>query len=129
MILGQDSETGWWTRGVGPDARFVLHYIHEVSECGGTGTGARLCDVHDKRGESPWSEWPLNWRDDRGIMEMIDPKTGIGHPTPAQVEYWAYARGFEQAGHEAIHGCDGGCAGAYDQVRWIGDGRRDSLED
>ena len=129
MILRQNPETGWWTEGTDGDEGFCLSFIHDISRCGGVGPDARLCDVHNKRGEKPWSEWPLNWRDDRGIMEMIDPESGIGHPTPAQVMYWVRARGVEDKAGASVHGCDGGCQGAYRQIRQIGGGKRDGIED
>ena len=67
---------------------------HDPAECKG-----RLCDIHNRRGDGPQSEWPLNWRQDRGILEVLCPH-GVGHPTPAQVE---------SDPDTATHGCDGCC--------------------
>ena len=104
MILTKDPETGWWIVTI---AGTHLQGTHNPSLCEG-----RLCDVHDRRGEEPWASWPLNWREDRAYMEMIDPQTGIGHPTPAQV---GYDRLTGQP-YASNHGCDGACYDAYDQA-------------
>lgn len=93
-----------------------LYRTHSESSCRG-----RLCDVHGRFGEEPWASWKRNFREDRGMMEMIDPRTGIGHPTPAQVAFWHELadRGVisrAMVGYEAAHGCDGGCARSYHQV-------------
>ena len=105
MILLQNPETGWWTEF--EDGETHLVNTHNPGACVGA-----LCDIHDRRGEEPWASWPLNWRDDRGYMEIIDPRTGIGHPSPAQSQH------DRRTGDAAasIHGCDGGCAGAHDQL-------------
>lgn len=96
MILEQDDETGWWVVSKEkPDYR--LTNLHDEGDCG------EYCDIHDRR--SPWdSHYPLNWRDDRGIMEFIC-SHGIGHPTHAQVLYQ------ERTGQSdaSIHGCCGCC--------------------
>lgn len=108
MILLQDEETGYWNM-IGANGAWALK-THTPDKCEG-----RLCDVHNRRGTEPWSNWPLNWRDDRGMMEVIDPETGIGHPTAAQAMYWATispSRAWYRA--EMTHGCDGGCVGLYD---------------
>lgn len=92
MILKQDSETGWWVVSkANPSVR--LTNLHDVSSCG------EYCDVHNRRHPAE-VEYPLNWRDDRGIMEYICP-CGIGHPTYAQKAY-NRSRGRE---YENIHGC------------------------
>ena len=108
MRIYQDQTTGFWmkTGTIGVD----LVNLHPESACEG-----RLCDVHNRRGEEPWASWPLNWRDDRGIMEMIDPRSGIGHPTPAQVQFMRKLHGDTSWVHTS-HGCDLGCAGAYNQI-------------
>ena len=91
MLLEFDPETGvWGKRGT----------VHSERACAG-----RLCDVHNRRGTGPQAAWPLNWRGDRAMMEVICPH-GVGHPTPAQMEYYR-DRGVEWL---SIHGCCGeGC--------------------
>ena len=107
MILMQDPETGYWTKFAPPLTGRLIN-VHDPAACEG-----RLCDIHDRRGAEPWASWPLNWREDRGCMEMIDPDTGIGHPTPAQAQFW------ETLAEDYLmtHGCDGGCRGAYGQLK------------
>ena len=48
--------------------------------------------------------WPLNWRDDTGVMERICPH-GVGHPDPDDAAHNI------RIGHayKTIHGCDGCC--------------------
>lgn len=79
MILRQNQETGFWVDTDNPHVHLVTH---SPDACEG-----RLCDVHDRRGPDPWASWPLNWREDRAIMEVICP-CGVGHPTIAQAQYW-----------------------------------------
>jgi len=105
MIVTQDPETGYWTKLSGG---YELVNTHAPEKCEG-----RLCDIHDRRGPLPWANWPLNWREDRGIMEVIDPDTGIGHPTRAQYEFWKSATSEETTYYQMIHGCDGACRGLY----------------
>lgn len=105
MILRQNPETGYWTR---VDEYFYLS-AHSPDKCEG-----RLCDVHDRRGPEPWASWPLNWREDRGMMEVIDPESGIGHPTRAQRDYWYATLNEQDAQSQMVHGCNGGCSGLYD---------------
>lgn len=113
MIISKNPETGLWTdfvdRRTGETVGSLTN-THKPEDCAG-----RLCDIHDRRGEEPWAFWPLNWREDRGIMEMLDPKSRIGHPTPAQADF-IFATHGDSAWAFLSHGCDGGCAGAYDQV-------------
>lgn len=91
--------------------------VHDPSKCDG-----RLCDFHGRRGEEPWASWDRAWRSDwGGFVEMIDPNTGIGHPSPAQARYWFNT--YEPGTFFALmtHGCDGACEGAYDDI-WGGHG-------
>lgn len=111
MIVSKNAETGWWTDIIiQGEVVATLTNTHDPSVC-----AERLCDIHDRRGEEPWASWPLNWREDRGIMEMIDPHSGIGHPTPAQIQYWRSVSP-ERSWHASAHGCDGRCAGSLDQL-------------
>ena len=108
MLIYQDEATGFWVNTAVHGVNLVR--THPTDACEG-----RLCDIHNRRGEEPWASWQLNWRGDRGIMEMLDPIDGIGHPTPAQAQYSRSANGGET--WVLVHGCNGACAGAYDQVK------------
>lgn len=103
MRIRQDVETGFWTVG--------LRNVHPETACEG-----RLCDIHNRRGEEPWASWPLNWRIDRHMMEMVCP-CGVGHPTPAQVGYWLLTKTWVRTYYEGVHGCCGCCAGSTEQLR------------
>lgn len=105
MIVTRDAKTGFWTN-VGMDGKLIN--VHPAEVCEG-----RLCDVHDRRGPQPWASWPLNWREDRGMMEVIDPRSGIGHPTRAQADYWMTVLPYRDYKAQMTHGCDGGCEGMY----------------
>jgi hypothetical protein len=82
-----------------------------------TDTGQTLVNVHDPEtcvGRCPihspsdhhMQNWPLHWRDDRGIFERVCPH-GVGHPDPdsmqREVEY-------HEDTYAGVHGCDGCCA-------------------
>jgi hypothetical protein len=83
-----------------------------------TGTGQRLINVHSRNAScssgcpihSPsdhhMKDWPLNWRQDVGIMERIC-EHGIGHPDPDSIRYeWWSGKPDAALG---VHGCDGCC--------------------
>ena len=76
-------------------------YCHDKQKCIGEN-----CTVHNRSNHSMRS-FPQNWRGDRAIMERICPH-GIGHPDPDdfKTKNWS----------EFIHGCDGCCEGAYDEI-------------
>lgn len=95
MILQQNEETGFWTDVYENGEPTYRLRTHSEGACTG-----RLCDVHNRRGTGVQATWPLNWREDRGIMEVLCP-CGIGHPTPAQRIYTDEA--------EMFHGCCGCC--------------------
>lgn len=97
MILEQDPKTGYWDKIEGRRSMYLT--THNPEEC-----VDRLCDVHDRRGTGAQATWPLNWRDDRGIMEVICP-CGIGHPTPAQIGYWETILEPVKVMAEYRHGC------------------------
>lgn len=105
MILTQNPKTSYWTE-LGEGLRLQTHHPAQCED--------RLCDVHNRRGPEPWASWPLNWRGDRGMIEVIDPESGIGHPTRAQRDYWQATLSERDADAEMTHGCDGGCWGLYD---------------
>lgn len=67
---------------------------HMRSQCQG-----EWCCIHRPM-PGPWSEWPLHWRGDRGIMERICP-CGVGHPAVEQFDHWAKT----DQKYQAIHGC------------------------
>lgn len=100
VILEQDPTTGYWNKFRHEAIVNMLTLgTHLAHECEG-----RLCDVHNRRGTGPQATWPLNWRDDRGIMEVICP-CGIGHPTPAQAEFFDSLYEYEEFEAELVHGC------------------------
>ena len=96
MIVTQ-AENGWWI--VGGDG-YQLANTHQPESCAG-----RLCDVHDRRGPEPFASWPLNWRDDRGVFEVICP-CSIGHPSPAEITCLMAAAPFTFR-YLLYHGCCG----------------------
>ena len=86
-----------------------------------TGTGQKLINVHDRsecKGSCPihkpsdhhMKDWPLHWRDDRGIFERICP-CGVGHPDPDDMAY-RQSIGLDSKG---IHGCCGCCSSKGNQ--------------
>lgn len=96
MILTKNKDTGWYTEG--PDGSYLSH-VHDKRACDGSG-----CAVHDHPTEHALSEAPLNWREDRNILERIC-KHGVGHPDYDSALY------LESIGQSVknIHGCDGCC--------------------
>lgn len=95
-----------------------LHNVHPADVCAG-----RACVIHHPT-EHHMRDWPILWRNDRGIFERIC-EHGVGHPDPDQYAYWRQAREswrppinadiidglpvsnpFDGIG---IHGCDGCC--------------------
>lgn len=103
MLLAQDEKTGYWTRLVDSEGEQygVFLIIHSEKEC-----KDRLCDIHNRRGGGVQASWPLNWRSDKGSMEVICP-CGTGHPTPA---YRDFLQRDGLAHTTLIHGCCGCCA-------------------
>lgn len=96
MIMKRVFEDGQWGFRSVPDGSKMTN-IHPVSdECLEFG-----CVVHSPT-PGPMSNFPYNWRMDRGIMERICPH-GIGHPDSDSAAY------FERTGrgYENVHGCDG----------------------
>lgn len=72
----------------------VLGQVHAATECEWRG-----CCIHHPS-DHHMKDWPLNWRDDRRMMERICPH-GVGHPDPD---------GISASG--SVHGCDGCCRAA-----------------
>lgn len=79
----------------------VVSPVHSPNIC----LNDKGCTVHNPSNH-PMQSFPQLWRGDRGIMERICPHE-IGHPDPDEIRLigkygWA----------EAVHGCDGCCAGS-----------------
>ena len=72
---------------------------HSADKCVG-----EYCCVHNPSAHH-MRDWPMHWRDDRGIMERICPH-GVGHPDPDDAAYNIRCG----ASYKNIHGCDGCCA-------------------
>jgi hypothetical protein len=96
MILEQDPLTGFWTDG--PGDRFLTN-VHDIHACSGVG-----CAVHDRPSSHRLASAPLNWREDRNILERIC-EHGVGHP---DYDSAIYLESIGQ-GIENVHGCDGCC--------------------
>lgn len=64
------------------------------------------CPVHAPS-EHHMTDWPLFWRQDRGIFERGCPH-GVGHPDPDTIKYLLATD--PQNGDRGVHGCDGCCA-------------------
>ena len=79
-----------------PYAEGFLTNVHQRGQCAG-----EYCTIHN-RSDHHLRHWRQHWRGDRGIMERIDPVTGIGHPDLDSP--------WPNDSYEWIHGCDGGCA-------------------
>lgn len=76
----------------------TLVNVHGADRCAG-----RHCVVHNPS-DHHMRTWPLNWRDDRGMMERVCPHF-IGHPDPDDM---AYHREVVRK-DLGVHGCDGCC--------------------
>lgn len=83
------------------NAHQMLVNVHDREDC----TGA--CPIHAPS-DHHMRDWPLHWREDRGLMERICPH-GVGHPDPDHLTHTAEVRGEEAAWGESVHGCDGCC--------------------
>lgn len=76
----------------------ALTNVHPAEQCAG-----RPCVVHAPT-DHALRDWPLTWRNDRGIFERRC-QHGVGHPDPDQFEFWC-STGQEAQG---VHGCCGCC--------------------
>jgi hypothetical protein len=72
--------------------------IHNPDRCAGS-----PCCIHNPSSHH-MRDWPLNWRNDRGIMERLCPH-GVGHPDPDDLRVRTVSA-------EGVHGCDGCCRDA-----------------
>jgi hypothetical protein len=95
MILEQNPKTGYFTN-CGP---YKLVAVHSPVAC-----MERFCAIHNRPSNHPLRDAPLNWRDDRGILERIC-SHGVGHP---DWDSAVYLRSIGQD-YENVHGCDGCC--------------------
>ena len=79
-------------------SRNVLLRTHDAAQCAG-----QACCIHNPS-EHHMREWPVNWREDLGVMERICPH-GVGHPDPDDADHK------ERIGRADLtrHGCDGCC--------------------
>lgn len=71
---------------------------HSPDKCAG-----EFCPIHNAS-DHHMREWPLNWREDTGVMERICPH-GVGHPDPDDAAH-NIRIGRE---HLTVHGCCGCC--------------------
>ncbi len=78
--------------------RGALLKTHEESKCSG-----QHCCIHNPS-EHHMREWPLNWRQDKGVMERICER-GVWHPDPDDAAHNVRSG----RGYLNIHGCDGCC--------------------
>lgn len=102
MILSQDKKTGYWT--VCGDGN--LRNVHDPKQC-----EARGCAIHNHPSNHRLRDAPLNWREDRNILERIC-RHGIGHPDHDAA---LYLESIGQ-GSENSHGCDFCCGPGYPPV-------------
>lgn len=99
--LSKDPETGWYT--VIKSGNKVVGHLnntHNPNLC-----EYRGCAIHDHPSDHPLNTAPLNWREDRGILERIC-EHGIGHPDYDSAMYLSSVG----QSHQNDHGCDGCCA-------------------
>jgi len=98
MILSKDPDTGYYT--------YIKNYgtmtgVHDVSAC-----ADHDCAIHNHPSEHALVNAPMNWREDRGILERIC-EHYIGHPDHDSAKYLASVN----QSYQNIHGCDGCCWG------------------
>jgi hypothetical protein len=71
---------------------------HGASECDGP-----PCPLHSPS-DHPLRDAPLNWRQDRYLMERVCP-CGVGHPDPDHLDRVRRVYGEELAWGQGVHGC------------------------
>ncbi len=76
----------------------VLENVHPQSAC-----KEQHCVVHNPS-DHHMRDWPLVWRDDKGVMERTCPH-GAGHPDPDDAAYLVSVN----RDYLTVHGCDGCC--------------------
>jgi hypothetical protein len=91
-----------------------LYNVHPFIKCSG-----RHCTIHNPS-KHRLSDKPLHWRGDKGIFERLCDH-GIGHDDHDDVVYRVSID--PENGSIGIHGCDGCCAGKYEEAKegggWI----------
>lgn len=101
MILRQD-KYGFFVRLILVNETYIgdLQQVHTPQDC----ANAAGCAIHNRPSSHALMDAPLNWREDRGILERIC-SHGIGHPDHDSAKYLeSVGRGVQN-----IHGCDGCC--------------------
>lgn len=83
----------------------MLRHTHDPDVC-----AHRVCVLHNTT-KHHMSDWPMDWRGDRGILERTC-EHGVGHYDPDQVPYWKETDQMWQT----VHGCCGCCAPPEDAV-------------
>ena len=81
--------------------------VHDASTCIG-----QVCSIHNRSHHS-MRAFPQIWRNDRALMERRCPH-GVGHPDPDHLHFLATKLDPVALLNEAVHGCCGCCAGAYE---------------
>lgn len=96
MRLLQDIKTGYW---INLEYGQTLKNVHDPALCADRG-----CAIHNHPSEHRLMNAPLNWREDRGILERIC-EHGVGHPDYDSALY------LDSIGESVqnIHGCDFCC--------------------
>lgn len=87
-----------------PDGSIL--WTHKAEVC----ANDPACVIHDPS-DHHMRDFPLHWRDDRGLMERICPH-GVGHPDPDGLAFHLEA-GRDYMG---VHGCDGCCSAIHHAV-------------
>jgi hypothetical protein len=83
------------------DGQYRLRTHDESEDCAENGCVIHNPTMSDRANRE---DWPLLWREDRGIMERICPH-GVGHPDMDSARF--YKRQGQE--FENVHGCDGCC--------------------
>jgi hypothetical protein len=101
MLLTQN-ENGMFVRCVNKNGDSIgeLRNVHPISAC----SSADGCAIHNRPSQHALVNAPLNWREDRNILERICVH-GIGHPDHDSAKY-LISVGMD---YENVHGCDGCC--------------------
>lgn len=101
LVLNDD---GWFVNVVNDLGEIVstLENTHNLRAC-----ASRGCAIHNHPSVHALDSAPLNWREDRGILERICTH-GIGHPDYDSALY------LQSIGRDSknVHGCDGCCGPA-----------------
>lgn len=85
-----------------PHGKMKFFITHDPERCVG-----QPCVVHNPS-KHHMSNWPMNWREDRYMMERLC-EHGVGHPDPDHMFFIRNKYGHDVAQTEGVHGCDGCC--------------------